>query len=197
MIKEFQYIGRDLFLAGLVSSHGGNMSVRLGDRIFITSHGSQLGRLTKKEIIETGLYQDEAYTGMVSAETSVHRAIYLKTNASAIIHAHTRTAIALSLLGKEIIPVDTEGIYILSRIPVISVKMATGAPIANHVAEYLKHHNIIVVRGHGCFATGQNLEEAYQLVSCLEESAQILYYYHVLKDKMITDVTPRKKKSSK
>ncbi|HEX9976514.1 MAG TPA: hypothetical protein VGA82_04610 [Dehalococcoidales bacterium] len=40
MLEEFQRIGRDLFLSGLASSHGGNMSVRLGDRLIITRRGS-------------------------------------------------------------------------------------------------------------------------------------------------------------
>ena len=39
MLEEFQRIGRDLFLSGLVSSHGGNMSVRMGDRVLITHRG--------------------------------------------------------------------------------------------------------------------------------------------------------------
>ena len=31
-----------------------------------------------------------------------------------------------------------------------------------------------MVRGHGCFSIGQTLEEAFQWVSCLEESCQII-----------------------
>ena len=54
MLEEFQRIGRDLFLSGLVSSHGGNMSVRMGDRVLITHRGSQLGQITAEDIVETG-----------------------------------------------------------------------------------------------------------------------------------------------
>ena len=180
MIEEFQRIGRDLFLSGLVSSHGGNMSVRLGDRLAITRRAVQLGHLTDEDIIETGLYEDDSNIMLASSETPVHRAVYLNTAALAVIHAHPRAAIALSLLEDEIVPVDVEGSYLLHRVPVVSSEMASGSSVADLVSAALKQYKIIMVRGHGCFATGQLLEEAYQWVSCLEESSQVLYYCRTL-----------------
>ena len=35
LYEEFRDIGRDIFVTGLTSSHGGNMSVRVGDKIII------------------------------------------------------------------------------------------------------------------------------------------------------------------
>jgi len=180
MLEEFQRIGRDLFLSGLVSSHGGNMSVRLGDRLVITRRGLQLGQITAEDIVETGLYEDDSNIMLASSETPVHRAIYLNTAALAVVHAHTRAAIALSLLEDEIVPIDNEGSYLLHKVPVVSSELASGSSIADPVAASLKQYKIIMVRGHGCFATGQLLEEAYQWVSCLEESSQILYYCRTL-----------------
>ncbi|MDR1413077.1 MAG: class II aldolase/adducin family protein, partial [Actinomycetes bacterium] len=49
--EEFHDIGRDLFVSGLISSHGGNLSTREGARIFITRTGSQLGRLRETDIV--------------------------------------------------------------------------------------------------------------------------------------------------
>lgn len=180
MLEEFQRIGRDLFLSGLVSSHGGNMSMRLGDRLVITRRGLQLGQITAEDIVETGLYEDDSNIMLASSETPVHRAIYLNTAALAIVHAHTKAAIALSLLEDEIVPIDNEGSYLLHKVPVVSSELASGSSIADLVAASLKQYKIIMVRGHGCFATGQLLEEAYQWVSCLEESSQILYYCRTL-----------------
>ena len=53
LLQEFQEIGRDLFVSSLISSHGGNMSVRRGNSIIITRHGSMLGRLKDGTLIET------------------------------------------------------------------------------------------------------------------------------------------------
>ena len=180
MIEEFQRIGRDIFLSNLTSSHGGNMSVRLGDRFVITRRGAQLGQLTAEDIIETGLYTEDSLVMLSSSETPVHRAIYLNTAALAIVHAHPRTAIALSLLEDEIVPVDNEGSYLLHKVPVVASELASGPELAEVVATWLKEYKIIMVRGHGCFSTGQLLEEAYQWVSCLEESCQVLYYFRTL-----------------
>ncbi len=180
MLEAFQRIGRDLFLSGLVSSHGGNMSMRLGDRLVITRRGLQLGQITAEDIVETGLYEDDSNIMLASSETPVHRAIYLNTAALAVVHAHTKAAIALSLLEDEIVPIDNEGSYLLHKVPVVSSELASGSSIADLVAASLKQYKIIMVRGHGCFATGQLLEEAYQWVSCLEESSQILYYCRTL-----------------
>lgn len=180
MLEEFQRIGRDLFLSGLISSHGGNLSVRLGDRIVITRRGSQLSQLTEEDIIETGLEENDSNIMLASSEIPVHRAIYLKTAALAVVHAHTKAAIALSLLEDEIVPIDNEGSYLLHKVPVVSSELASGSSIADLVATSLKQYKIIMVRGHGCFATGQLLEEAYQWVSCLEESSQILCYCRTL-----------------
>ena len=45
--------------------------------------------------------------------------------------------------------------------------------MANKVAEALRNYKIIMLRGHGSFATGQTLDEAFHWSSTLEESCQI------------------------
>ena len=36
----FREIGRDLYTANMISSHGGNLSIRLGDRVIIKRRGA-------------------------------------------------------------------------------------------------------------------------------------------------------------
>jgi L-fuculose-phosphate aldolase len=182
MIEEFQRIGRDLFSSGLVSSHGGNMSVRLGDRLLITRRGSMLGHLGPQDLIETGIFQNDSGIALASTELIVHRAIYRATSALAVIHAHPRAAIALSLLEDEIIPLDTEGSYLLHKVPVVATEFSSGSTeLAEVIPAALKNYKIAMLRGHGCFSTGQMLEEAYQWVSVLEEASQIILYSRTLR----------------
>jgi len=181
MLKEFQKIGRDLFLAHLVSSHGGNISVRLGDRTLIKRRGAMLGRLTARDLVETGLHENDSGIALASTELVVHRAIYQQTSALAIVHAHPRAAVALSLMEDEIVPIDSEGSYLLHRVPVIATEMTAGSEeVAKLIPQKLKRYKIVMLRGHGCFAIGQTLEEAYQWVSCLEESSQMILYTRIL-----------------
>jgi L-fuculose-phosphate aldolase len=66
MLAQFQMVGRDLFTCGLISGFGGNLSVRFGDRIFITRRGSNKGSLQENDIIETGIYKNDRQTPLAS-----------------------------------------------------------------------------------------------------------------------------------
>ena len=40
--EMFREIGEDLYAGNMISSHGGNLSIRLGDRVIIKRRGAQL-----------------------------------------------------------------------------------------------------------------------------------------------------------
>jgi L-fuculose-phosphate aldolase len=172
--EMFREIGEDLYAGNLISSHGGNLSIRLGDRLIIKRRGAQLGRLKPHDLIETRLDKNDSGVVLASTELIVHRAIYLNTPALAVCHCHPRTAVAFSLSRDEYLPIDNEASYLLKKIPVVTEEFASGTPqMANKVAEALKNYKIILLRGHGSFATGQTLDEAFHWSSCLEESCQM------------------------
>jgi L-fuculose-phosphate aldolase len=186
LYEEFRNIGRDILLTGLTSSHGGNMSVRVGDKIIIKRRGAQFGQLKPTDFVETSFKGKDSGIVRASTELIVHRAIYEKTSALAVVHAHPRTAIALSLSRDVIIPIDNEGSYLLRKIPVVSVEMASGSTeMAEKVSEALRGYKVIMQRGHGCFSTGQTLEEAYHWVSALEEVSDIILKHKLLGEEMI------------
>jgi L-fuculose-phosphate aldolase len=171
----FREIGRDLYAQNMVSSHGGNLSIRLGDRVIIKRRGAMLGQLKPHDLIETGLEKNDSNVTLASTELLAHRTVYMNTPALAICHCHPRTAIAFSLSRDEIVPIDNEGSYLLKKVPVITEEFASGTPqMANKVAEALKDYKIIMLRGHGSFATGQTLDEAFFWSSTLEEACQIM-----------------------
>lgn len=175
--QMFQEIGRDMYVHNLVSSHGGNISVRFGDRIIIKRRGAMLGRLKPHDLIETGLEKNDSGVALASTELIVHRAIYHATPALSVVHAHPRRAIALSLTRDEILPIDNEGSYLLKKIPVVETEFASGSrQMADTIAGALKSYKIVMMRGHGSFATGQTLDEAFQWTDALEEVCEIIMY---------------------
>lgn len=173
--SQFQEVGRDLFTRGLVSSHTGNLSIRLGDNLIITRRGSQLGCLQEQDLIETGIFKNDRSTPLASTELAVHRTIYQVTSALAVIHAHPPHSIALSLKEKKIVPNSTEGYNTIGVVPVLGWGMEVKpGGMADIIAEALKDRRIIMVHGHGTFATGQLLEEAFKYTTTLEENCQVI-----------------------
>ncbi|HXF84174.1 MAG TPA: aldolase [Anaerolineales bacterium] len=184
--EQFREIGRDLYVAGMISSHAGNLSVRLGDRLIIKRRGAMLGRLKPHDLIETGIEKNDSGVALASSELLAHRTIYMNTPALAIVHCHPRTAIAFSLSRDEIVPIDNEAAYLLKKIPVITEEFASGTPeMANKVAEALKNYKVVMLRGHGSFAIGQTLDEAFLWTSILEESCQIMLYTKLINEPFI------------
>lgn len=195
MLEDFKKIGGDLFLSGLNSSHSGNLSVRYGDRIVITRRGAMLGHLAERDLIETGLAKNDSNIILASTEIGVHRAIYRGTSALAIVHAHPVHAIALSLIEDQIIPVDSEGAYLLHKVPVIAAEHTIGSKeLENSLPALLSEYKIVMVRGHGSFAVGQMIEEAYQWTSSLEQVCRIIYLTRSLQ-KEVKDKRSEKYKS--
>jgi L-fuculose-phosphate aldolase len=175
LLEEFQQVGRDLYAAGLVSSHGGNMSVRHGEGLIITSHGSRLGHLAEGDMVEVGPGLEPRVEP--SMDLALHQAIYAASEAKAIVHAHPRHAIALSLVGTEVRPQDLEGQHYLGVVPVVP----RGENVAQALADALRQHRIVVVAGHGSYARGESLWQALQWTSVLEESAEILWLLRALR----------------
>jgi L-fuculose-phosphate aldolase len=83
-------------------------------------------------------------------------------------------AVAMSLVIDELEPRDSEGELLCPIIPVVS-----GGPgsdvLAHRVARALAGTGLVIARGHGSFAAGRNLEEAYVLTSLVEHSSRILW----------------------
>jgi len=175
MLEEFKRIGKYLFQEGLVDSHGGNMSVRQGDRIFITRRDAMLGDLKEGDMIEVGA-EPGGDDGPASREIVTHRAIYRATKAEAIVHAHGANAIAVSITDNKIIPQDAEGLYLFKSAAIVRVHQAIGSDeAARLLPTFLQGSSVIaVVKGHGSFAIGKNLEEAYKYTSSLENSCRVL-----------------------
>jgi L-fuculose-phosphate aldolase len=186
IFEMFRQIGRDLYVASLISSHGGNLSIRLGDRVVIKRRGAMLGNLQPNDLVETGLEKNDSGVALASTELLVHRTVYQQTPALAIVHCHPRTAIAFSLSRDEFVPIDNEGSYLLKKVPVVTEEFASGTPeMAEKVAGALQNYKIVILRGHGSFATGQTLDEAFQWSSTLEESCQITLWAKLIDEAFI------------
>lgn len=173
-----QMVGRDIFLAHLISSHGGNISVRVGDELCITRTGSMLGRLSDTDIVVVPVEGPSERDCEASSELIVHRALYQATNAGAVVHTHSPQTIFRSMLEDSIEPIDSEARLFIPCVNVVQSKKTVGsAEAAQLLAAELSREDaapLAVLRGHGPFSTGATLLEAYRWVSVLECSCEQL-----------------------
>lgn len=170
LLGTFAEVGSDLYKLGLVSSHGGNLSVRSGHEMWITGTGTMLGRLRERHI--SLVKPDGSYEGpQPSSDTLLHSAVYALGGAQAVVHAHPHHAIAMTFGGETFVPPDFEGMHFLKEVPVIS----EGPNQVAQVASALQTRLVVMLQGHGAYARGQTLWEALHWITALEESSHIAW----------------------
>ena len=176
-INEIIYFGKLIEKYHLISSHGGNISVKINDIILITETGSMLGQLKPENIIPVSLkIANDSSIKKASMEFVVHRAIYESCNANAIIHTHPEYSIMLSFFYDKIEPIDSEGKYSVNEIPVISAKNTIASnEVANEIKKITRNYNAAIVKSHGLFVWAENLEKAFYFTTSIEKSSKILY----------------------
>ncbi len=167
---EFERIGKRLFSEHLVGGNFGNISIRDDQAgFYIKRTGAYLDVATEPVFVPL---EGEVPEG-ASSEYRVHREVYKKTSHIAIVHAHPPAAVALSLVRNEIRPEDSEGIMFCPVIPVVSGEPGS-QEIADTVSDALISSKLVVARGHGTFAAGKTLDEAYLYTSLCEHACRVL-----------------------
>ena len=173
--QEISRLGKKLIQAALTSSRFGNISLLDGDKIFITCTGSMLDELDEDGVVEVDLLGSCPEDAIASSEICVHRAVYQCTSHQAIVHTHSPYAVAASLLeAGEVLPLDSEGRIFLGPMLIVAGGMGSDA-LAAAVSSALQDHKACIARGHGVFAAGSGLKEAYTAAAMAEHSAQIGY----------------------
>lgn len=182
MWQEIAKFGKKLVEHDLVESQFGNISIRKGKKMLITKSGFALDELNVDSVVELDIEKPCDLDRIASSETIVHRTIYKHTPALSVIHAHPAFAVIESMLvdTKTIIPINIEGEHFLHEIPI--VKGAPGTEeLADNTAKALIGHKGAVIFGHGTFAIGKTLDEAYFVTALVEQSCKLKYYFDMAK----------------
>lgn len=167
-LRTFQEVGLDLYRLGLVTSHGGNLSIRDGLSLWVTGTGTMLGHLESHHISFAN--PGGEYEGPPpSTDTLLHTAAYALGGHGAIVHAHPRHAIALASQLDVFDPPDFEGKLHLEKVPIIP----PGAAQIESLAANLQKRRVVILKDHGAYARGDDLWQALHWITALEESAEI------------------------
>ena len=157
---------------GYNDSHSGNASARLDDRFLVTPTGACADGLAPEALLTAPL--EGPLPQGASLDAPLHQGVYRQCEeAGAVLHAHVPHLLALTLDGHDFVPGDFEGRYYFGRIRVLDLPDDDLIEAAHRaVPEILAHEPIVVVRSHGAYARGRDLEQAYKWICSAELSAR-------------------------
>jgi molybdopterin-guanine dinucleotide biosynthesis protein B len=169
LIRTLQRLRAD----GYNDAATGNASVRLGERFWITPSSAVRDTRTPQDLVLCSL--DAPVPEGASLDTPIHREVYRQQpQTGAVLHSHGPHSVAISFAGRDFEPPDFEGARLLGNVPVLSIEPNAHqeqAPAA--VAEALGVAPICIIAGHGVYARGASIRDAYRWTMTLELSARI------------------------
>ncbi|MGC8978686.1 class II aldolase/adducin family protein [Caldisericum sp.] len=174
--KEISSMMNRLYLRGLVSSVGGNVSLicREEGYVLITPAGLDKGSIQPEDIVKITIDGEVIDKGIPSSETIVHLGIYnARKDIKGIVHAHPPIAVGMISSGYTPRGVTPEFVVMIGELAVVDFTKP-GRETSKVISEALKSHNIVVLKNHGVFSVGTNLMQAFSRVEVLEEASKML-----------------------
>ncbi|WP_280833645.1 class II aldolase/adducin family protein [Mycolicibacterium frederiksbergense] len=169
-------------------THGctGNLSVREGDQIVLTSTGCNLGALTTDELAVVAMDGTHLAGPKPTKEAFLHLAMLnARPELNAVVHTHSPAAAAVSCLdvvdgGDAIPPLTAYFAMRIGRLPMLPY-MAPGDETGERtVAEFAREHHALLLRNHGPVVAGVSIAQALDHLEELEHTAELYLRLHGL-----------------
>ncbi|MCD6458403.1 MAG: class II aldolase/adducin family protein [Thermoproteales archaeon] len=175
---------RVLYDRGITSSLSGNLSVRIPGRnaFVITPSSVPRWKMTIDDLV-TMDFEGRIVDGFrkPSSEWRMHRAIYqTDEKVKAVVHAHPRFTLALSLADKlDLMEEIAEFKILFGKLVQVPYAKPGSEELANKITEYLKNTDCkaFVLERHGALVVESDIYKATALMEALEEVAEIAYLY--------------------
>jgi L-fuculose-phosphate aldolase len=168
--------GRRLADTGLVRARSGNISVRFGDGLLITTAGARLGSLLPGDVIAVERLGERP--PHASSETATHAAVYAaRPDVAAVVHTHSPYATAWSTLGLPLeLTLEESGYYRMGDVVPLAAHAPGGSDaLATGAARALGDAAAVLLERHGALTVGPDLETAMDVAESLEHQAQVAW----------------------
>lgn len=173
--KKVAEISRLLYNKLSISSEGANVSVQYDpETILVTPRLKFKGSIESGDIVKVKLNDGSVIgAGTPAAETPTHIAIYKKRpDVNAVVHAHLPLATGIHSTGYEMKNVNQEFV-VFDKEP-IAIDFVHPSKLAEAVSEIMLKTNLVIVKHHGVFAVGRDLDKAFLGVEVLEVSSKYI-----------------------
>lgn len=185
--EQIAYFGRLLFERFLTDAAGGNLSLRIGNRICLSPRyaGQRYQwHLTPDDVLVTDLDRTVLMgSGQISRESNVHYALHREfgTHGTAVVHCHPRNLLAFAIAQRPLPPI-LEANRKFGVTPVIDFAPAHSPRLANNVAGAIRGRESAIVKQaaaviapwHGLFLMAKDMAAGFDAAERLDNNAYIL-----------------------
>lgn len=176
---------------GLVGTYEGNISVKDGDKVYLTPSGHSKELLSEGQIIITDT-KGNLLEGQLkpTSETPMHTKCYeLRPDINAVVHCHAPYATAYAQAN---IPVESkvspEFMLLFGKVPVIPYGTPGTVDIIAGLDEVIKDYDVVLLANHGVLAVGATPLEAFSKTMSLEMLLQTEFIRKVIGGEKNTDL---------
>ena len=179
VLEQLCDVARSLFERGYAHGSTGNISVRVGEEIWVTPTGQSLRGLSPSRLARLDADGKRLNENAPSKEHPFHSAIYRRRpEARAVVHLHSTHAVALSCLDdftgdESLAPLTPYYFMRVAPLAVLPYFRPGSAALAGAIEEAAAAHHSILLRNHGLICAGSTLPEAADRAEELEQTARL------------------------
>lgn len=182
-IENVVEIGHLMYERRMVTTYEGNVSIKNGDRMYITPTTYCKGRLVNDDIVILDLNGNRLSTKRSpSSEYLMHLEFYkLRPDITCVVHTHSPYATAHAICRK---PIQSksyfESIVMFDKIPVCDYGITASPAIFKGIAKYTSVSDLFLLANHGLVSIHADPFEAYYQAEAAEAIAKTLTIAHQL-----------------
>lgn len=179
-LEDLCEAGRILYEKGLICSSGGNLSLRQGDWMYISSTGANLNRLVPDDLVKVRLEDGVVEgPGKPSKELGFHLGMLrAHPQARAVVHVHPTACVAFSArypsTGLNAVPATNAGFYVRAgQIPMLPYYHSGSPELHAAVNRLASCFQTVMLANHGLIVARRTLLEAVNVTEEVEQNCQI------------------------
>lgn len=193
MLTAMGDVMREAYKRGWITTRDGNISIRRGDKFYITPSAVRKNIIHPESIIKMDIKENDLLipeNTKPSIELDMHKLIQLSDDKTkAVVHLHPTCTVALMhKLGSNLIYAKQDLMKVCDNFPEIYRYTKVGPTVGFHnpgssdLANCVKnnltkegkiHYDIVGMKGHGVTAVAKNPWDAFEHIERLEHIAKI------------------------
>ncbi|MGD2125979.1 MAG: class II aldolase/adducin family protein [Desulfobacteraceae bacterium] len=178
--EDFCRFSHLLYDRYLVSGSGGNLSVRVGEKIFVTPSACSLRDMEPSMVVAMDMDGGVLEGAMPTKDVELHLGILReRADIHVVSHVHGAYIVAVSTLidpGPDVLPPLTPGfVYFVHPLAMIPFMIPGTGALSEATIEQFRNPECfaLLLRNHGLVTVGRNFQEALNLAEEVEEVARI------------------------